>query len=310
MVRRALHVDAFVSDLSFYQYTVRISRCVGSDYLATGFSRRRTLFERLDGVALVLDGLDLSGKVALVTGSSKGIGAAIARMYAEHGAKVMITSRQGDALSRMADSIDGEVSFVAGNAGDPKHAHSCIKSTIDRFGRLDILVNNAATNPHYGRLIDIDLSMLDKIFQVNLRGPLIWIQEAWSQIMSDRGGNILNISSVGALRFNSPIGAYDMTKAALIHMTKHLASELGPGVRVNAIAPGLVRTDFARPLWESGSDSDWAWPLARLGEPEDVAGAALFLVSDLAAWLTGDVLVVDGGALTRDGEMTQSNRTG
>jgi NAD(P)-dependent dehydrogenase (short-subunit alcohol dehydrogenase family) len=244
--------------------------------------------------------VNLEGKVALVTGASKGIGAAIARMYAEAGASVMLSSRKIEALEETAAAIEGETAVFAANAGRPEEAQAAVAATIDRFGRLDILVNNAATNPYYGPVIDVDLPRFDKIFEVNLRGPLVWTQEAWKQGMRETGGVVINISSVGGLKFTSPIGVYDISKAALIHLTKHLAGELGPKVRVNAIAPGLVKTDFARALWEpGGGEGDYPWPMRRLGEPADVAGAALYLASDLAAWVTGEVIVVDGGALTR-----------
>jgi NAD(P)-dependent dehydrogenase (short-subunit alcohol dehydrogenase family) len=135
---------------------------------------------------------------------------------------------------------------------------------------------------------------------VNLRGPLVWTQEAWKQGMSERGGVVINIASVGAFKFDGWLGVYDTTKAALIHLTKHLATELGPKVRVNVIAPGVVQTDFARALWASeGGDPAAAWPLQRLGQPEDVARAALFLASDASSWITGEVLVVDGGSRLR-----------
>ena len=246
------------------------------------------------------ESLDLKGKVALVTGASKGIGAAIARIYAEQGAAVMLSSRKIEALEETAAAIDGVTAVYAANAGDPEQAHACVAATIDRFGGLDILVNNAAVNPYYGPAIDIDLSRFDKTIEVNLRGPLVWTQEAWRQAMGDGGGSVINIVSVGGLKFSGPIGIYDMTKAALIHLTKHLASELGPTVRVNAIAPGLVKTDFARALWEPGGErQEWQWPLARLGEPLDIARAALYLASGLSSWVTGEVLVVDGGSMAR-----------
>jgi NAD(P)-dependent dehydrogenase (short-subunit alcohol dehydrogenase family) len=242
--------------------------------------------------------LNLEGKVALVTGASKGIGAAISRVYAEHGASVMLSSRKIDALNETAATIDGKTATFAANAGDPEQARACVEATIERFGRLDILVNNAATNPYYGPSIDIDLPRFDKTIEVNLRAPLVWTQEAWRGAMATGGGSVINISSVGGLKFSGPIGIYDMTKAALIHLTKHLAGELGPNVRVNAIAPGLIKTDFARALWEpGGDDAKRPWPLERLGKPEDIAHAALFLASDLSSWVTGEILTVDGGAL-------------
>ena len=242
--------------------------------------------------------VDLTGKVALVTGASKGIGAAIARTLADNGASVMLSSRKITGLEEAAASMPGETAVFAAHAGDPEAARACVAATVERFGGLDILVNNAATNPYYGRVIDVDLARFDKTVEVNLRGPLVWTQEAWRQSMSERGGVVVNISSVGALNHSGPIGVYDMTKAALIHLTKHLASELGPEVRVNAIAPGLIKTDFARALWEpGGEEAPRPWPLQRIGQPEDVAGAALYLCSDLSSWVTGEVLTVDGGSL-------------
>jgi NAD(P)-dependent dehydrogenase (short-subunit alcohol dehydrogenase family) len=244
------------------------------------------------------DRLNLAGKVALVTGASRGIGAAIARSFAEEGARVMLSSRKQAALEETAAGIKGETAVFAAHAGDPEQAHACVEATIDRFGGLDILVNNAATNPYMGRAIDIDLSRYDKTMEVNLRGPLVWMQEAWRQTMEASGGTIINVASVGGMTYGGLIGIYDTTKAALIHLTRHLATELGPGVRVNAIAPGLVKTDFARALWQGGGDgASWPWPLKRLGQPDDIADAALWLASDLASWVTGHVLVVDGGAL-------------
>jgi NAD(P)-dependent dehydrogenase (short-subunit alcohol dehydrogenase family) len=243
-------------------------------------------------------GIDLSGKVAIVTGASKGIGAAIAGAYAGAGAAVMLSSRKQEQLDALAATIDGTVATFAANAGEPDQADACVQATMERFGAVDILVNNAATNPHMGPVIEVDLARYDKTFQVNVRGPLVWTQLAWRASMQARGGAVINVASVGGLRHESAIGVYNVTKAALIHLTKILAGELGPGVRVNAIAPGLVKTDFARALWEQDEDGLAAQrPLRRLGIPEDVAGAALFLASDLSSWVTGDTLVVDGGAL-------------
>jgi len=245
--------------------------------------------------------LDLAGKVALVTGASKGIGRGIAAAFAEAGAAVMLSSRKQDALDEAAGTMDGTVATFAANAGDPDAAEACVTATIERFGSVDILVNNAATNPHMGPVIDVDLPRYDKTFQVNVRGPLVWAQAAWRARMRDHGGNVINVASIGGIRHDSSIGVYNVTKAALIHLTKVLAAELAPGVRVNAIAPGLVKTDFARALWEPAEDLVAAtMPLHRLGEPDDIAGAALYLASDLSSWVTGEVLVVDGGMLVRE----------
>lgn len=242
--------------------------------------------------------LRLDGRVALVTGGSRGIGKAIAAAYAEAGAFVMISSRKPEDLKETAKELGPMVRWHAANAGDADAATECIAMTIERFGGLDVLVNNAATNPYMGPVLESDLPRWDKTFQVNLRGPLNWVQAAWEAAMKDKGGVVINIASIGGLRAGGPIGVYDTTKAALVHLTAHLASEMGPKVRVNGIAPGLVKTDFARVLVEGVGDAVAArTPLRRLGEPEDIASAALFLASDASSWITGQTLVVDGGAL-------------
>jgi NAD(P)-dependent dehydrogenase (short-subunit alcohol dehydrogenase family) len=243
------------------------------------------------------------GKVALVTGASKGIGRAIATSLAERGAQVMLSSRKLDALEAASGSIDGDTAVFAANAGDPEAAEACVAATVERFGGIDILVNNAATNPYAGRSIDIDLPRYEKTLQVNLRGPLVWSHHAWHQSMNERpGSTIINIASVGAFSAASGIGIYNMTKAALIHQTRLLANELAPTTRVNAIAPGLVKTDMARALWEPNEASLGSrTPLGRIGEPQDIANAAMFLASDLASWITGQTVVVDGGSLLRSG---------
>jgi NAD(P)-dependent dehydrogenase (short-subunit alcohol dehydrogenase family) len=245
--------------------------------------------------------ISLAGKTAVVTGASRGIGAAIAASFAEAGANVMLSSRKAEALDEVATTIPGDnVATFAANAGEPEQAAACIQATVDRFAAVDILVNNAATNPYMGPSIDIDLGRYDKTFQVNLRGPLVWTQSAWQASMRDRGGTVINVASIGGIRGEPGIGIYNTSKAALIHLTETLAAELAPGVRVNALAPGLVKTHFARALWEPAEDAVAARvPLQRLGEPEDIADAALFLASDLASWITGHTLVIDGGALIR-----------
>ena len=244
--------------------------------------------------------ISLDGKVALVTGASRGIGRAIAGAYAAAGARVMISSRKENALREAAAGMAGEVDVFAANAGDPDAAAACVAATVERFGGLDILVNNAATNPYMGPGIGIDLAQWDKTFQVNVRGLHVWTQAAWQAAMQEHGGVVINIASIGGLSTEPGLAIYNTTKAAVIHLTKATASELGPNVRVNAIAPGLVKTDMARALWEAHGDAIGArLPLGRLGEPEDIANAALFLASDLSSWMTGQTLVIDGGALVR-----------
>ncbi|MHB1533845.1 MAG: SDR family oxidoreductase [Acidimicrobiales bacterium] len=242
--------------------------------------------------------ISLAGQVAVVTGGSRGIGKAIATLYAAAGANVMISSRKQAALDAAAAEMPGEVATFAANAGEPDQAEACVEAAVERFGWVDILVNNAATNPHYGPLVDIDRGRWDKTLQVNLYGPLVWTQAVWQASMAERGGTVINVASIGGLRHDAEIGAYDVSKAALLHLTRVLAAELAPRVRVNALAPGLVKTDFARALWEPAEAQVAAsMPLARIGVPEDIAGAALFLASNLSAWMTGQTVVVDGGAL-------------
>jgi NAD(P)-dependent dehydrogenase (short-subunit alcohol dehydrogenase family) len=238
----------------------------------------------------------LDGKVALVTGGSRGIGREIARTFAEAGASVMISSRKADDLAEAAAAMTGDVATCPGNAGNPEDLERVVDETMQRWGRLDIVVNNAATCPYVGPTIDIPLSAWDKTFQVNLRGPLVLTQLAWQRWMKENGGTILNIISIGGFRSHGFQGAYDNTKAALIHLTKHLATELGPKVRVNGIAPGLIETDMARELIERrGAEIAERTPMKRIGQPADLAPAALFFCSDLASWITGQVFQVDGG---------------
>lgn len=246
---------------------------------------------------------ELEGKVAVVTGGSKGIGKEIARRFAEAGARVMIVSRKPEVCEAAAKEIGGDVAWKAGNAGSPEDAEACLAETLKRFGSIDVLVNNAATNPWNGPTIDVDLPRWQKTLQVNLTGPLVWTQLAWKLAMQRSGGSVINISSNGGFTTSRALGVYSVTKAALIHLTKQLASELGPQVRVNAIAPGLIRTDFARVLWEGerGEEVARQYPLGRLGEPGDIAAAALFLAADSGAWMTGQTIVVDGGGLISTG---------
>ncbi|MDA3016473.1 MAG: SDR family oxidoreductase [Actinomycetota bacterium] len=247
--------------------------------------------------------ISLRGKTALVTGASRGIGKAIANSFVDAGAQVMLTSRKIDALHAAANEMDGETDVFAANAGDIEQAQACVDATMKRFGKIDILVNNAATNPYYGDTLGVDSARFDKTFQVNLKGPLFWSQAAWNASMQNNPGVILNIASVGGLRAEHGLGVYNLTKAAVIHLTSQLACELGK-TRVVGIAPGLVKTLFASVLIENFGDKlAAALPTKRLGEPEDIANLALFLCSDLASWITGETYVIDGGAGVRSGAM-------
>lgn len=247
--------------------------------------------------------LRLDGKVALVTGGSKGIGRAIAAAYAAAGAKVLISSRKQAGLEEAAATMTGEVDVFAANAGEPHQAAACMAFCIERFGQLDVLVNNAATNPYYGPLMGIDVAAAEKTTKVNELGYLVWTQLAVRAGMGERpGGAVVNLASIGGLSVETNLAWYNVTKAAEIHLTKHLALELAPKVRVNAIAPGIIRTDFSRALWEENeSFVAQHTPMQRVGEPDDVAKAALFLASDAASWITGQTIVVDGGALVSGG---------
>lgn len=243
--------------------------------------------------------ITFEGKVALVTGGSRGIGEAVAAEFLASGAAgVVITSRKPDNLDEARERLGDpdRLLTIAAPADDEEAAASAISEIIDRFGFVDILVNNAGTNPAAGPLADVDLGALDKTWAVNQRGPLVWSRQAWRQSMRERGGSIVNVASVGGLQPGPMIGAYNISKAALIHITRQLANEFAPGVRVNAVAPSVVRTRLSRALWDGIEDhTAGAHPLGRIGEPEDVAAAIAFLASDRAAWITGVVLPVDGG---------------
>lgn len=246
----------------------------------------------------------LDGKVAIVTGGSRGIGKSIAQVFAEAGAKVMITSRNEQTCAQTAAELGENVDFEAGHIGKDQDADRVVQATLDRFGRIDILVNNAATNPYAGKTINVDRARWDKTFETNLTAPMFWTQRVWNAWMKENGGSVINISSVGGLTTNPILGVYDVTKSAVIHLTKQLAAELSPQVRVNCIAPGLVKTDFAKVLWEDGKGDEVAkaYPLNRLGEPEDVAWTALFLAAETGRWITGQTWALEGGALVKFSE--------
>ena len=239
----------------------------------------------------------LDGKVAVITGGSRGIGKAIASTFAGAGASVMIVSRKQETLEEAAAEIGDDCHWIAANVGDPDAAQSAIAETIERLGAVDVLVNNAATNPYAGPMIDVDLPRWEKTMQVNVTAPLVWTQHAWRAWMSDHGGAVVNIASVAALKTSRLLGVYGVSKAALVQQAKQLAVEMAPQVRVNTILPGLIKTDFARVLWEGerGNQVAESYPLKRLGETEDIARAALYLASETSSWMTGQQIVLDGG---------------
>ncbi len=244
---------------------------------------------------------ELGGRTAIVTGASRGIGLAIAQQLATAGANVVVTSRKQDSADAAAKQVGGSAIGVGAHAVDEDAAQRCVEETLERFGSIDILVNNAGTNPAYGPLIEQDHARFAKTFDVNLWAPLLWtslVVKAW---MGEHGGAVINTASIGGLHQSPFMGMYNATKAALIHVTKQLALELSPQVRVNAICPGVVRTRLAEALWKDNEDAlSGTTALGRIGEPPDVAAAVAFLVSDQASWITGETMVIDGGQLLGD----------
>jgi NAD(P)-dependent dehydrogenase (short-subunit alcohol dehydrogenase family) len=247
--------------------------------------------------------VDLSGRTAIITGASRGIGLAIAQQLAAAGANLVLTSRKQESADAAAAQVGDNAIGVAAHAVDEDAARHCVDLTLDRFGRLDILVNNAGTNPAFGPLIEQDHGRFAKIFDVNLWAPVLWTSFAVKAWMGEHGGAVVNTASVGGMHFAPNLGLYNATKAALIHVTKQLALELSPRVRVNAICPGVVRTRLAEALWKDHEEAVSASiALGRIGEPPDVAAAVAFLVSNEASWITGETMVIDGGQLLGDAQ--------
>ncbi|MEV2211978.1 SDR family oxidoreductase [Streptomyces sp. NPDC050997] len=240
----------------------------------------------------------LEGRAAVVTGATRGIGRAVAEQLAGAGALVCVTARDGDDVRRTAEELGGI--GLAGNVADPGHPARVTELALREFGRIDVLVNNAATNQPYGPLMDADPDLWRTAFTVNVEAPLRLVQHAWRGWMREHGGSVVNICTEGAGHVGPHVGAYGTSKAALLHLTRQLAGELAPKVRVNSVSPGLVRTEMARFVWEPAETEIAAGlPLGRIGEPEDVARAVLWLASDAARWVTGADLLVDGGTRVR-----------
>jgi NAD(P)-dependent dehydrogenase (short-subunit alcohol dehydrogenase family) len=244
----------------------------------------------------------LEGRVALVTGASRGIGSAIALALAEQGAQVVISSRKQADLDVEAERINARFPeralAIAAHAGKAEDLQLLVEKAMARFSHIDILVNNAATNPYVGPVLSAELSAWDKTFEVNLRGMFILTKLVYEASMEKKGGAIVNVASVGGLRPGLGLGVYNVTKAGVVMLTRQLARELGGTVRVNAVAPGLIKTRFAEALWGNEAILERviaANPMGRIGTPDEVAGAVAFLVSDAASYINGEVLVIDGG---------------
>lgn len=243
--------------------------------------------------------------VALVTGSSRGIGFSIAERLVSQGWRVCLTGRGREALDEAVAALGGctKAMAVTGKADDPLHQEQTVSAVLKEFGRLDLLVNNAGINPVYGPLMDVDLGAARKVFEVNVLSALRWTQLVYAAWMAQHGGCVVNMASVTGVTAADGLGVYGTSKAAVIAMTRQLGDELGPGVRVNAVAPGVIKTDFSRALYEGNETAvESTYPMDRLGTPEDVAGAVAFLASNDAGWITGQTLIVDGG-LTLGGRL-------
>ncbi len=239
-----------------------------------------------------------AGKVAIVTGASRGIGLGIAERIVAEGGKVCVTARKPEALEAAVETLGGKefALGVPGKADDVEHQAATVAATIAEFGSVDVLVNNTGINPVFGPMIGTDMAAIRKVFEVNLFAALSWVGQVHEAWMDRNGGAIVNVSSIAGTKPAPGLGAYAVSKAALIHLTSQLALELSPTIRVNAVAPAVVKTQFASALYE-GREADVAagYALQRLGVPADVASAVAFLASDDSSWITGQTLLLDGG---------------
>ena len=245
---------------------------------------------------------ELSGKVAIVTGASRGIGEAVAASFAQAGAAVVLTARRQESLDLAAQRIrdaGGRALAVAAHAGQEADALNVVERTLAEFGRLDILVNNAGANPHFGPVLSAEGSHWDKIFEVNVKGYFFMAKAAAPAMQRTGGGKIINMASIAGINPGPMMGVYSTSKAAVIMLTKVLAAELaGDNIQVNAIAPGFIKTKFSAALWTNpalNESIERVTPQGRVADPEEVTGAALYLASDASSFTTGSVLVVDGG---------------
>ncbi|MEE1736676.1 SDR family oxidoreductase [Streptomyces sp. BE147] len=244
-----------------------------------------------------------SGKVALITGASRGIGYGIAEAFVARGDRVCITGRGEDALKEAVERLGSDrVIAIAGKAHDEAHRAAAVERVMETFGRVDFLVNNAGTNPVFGPIAELDLNVVRKVYETNVISALGFAQQTWKAWQKENGGAIVNIASVAGISASPFVGAYGMSKAAMVNLTLQLAHEFAPVVRVNSIAPAVVRTKFAEALYEGREAEVVArYPLGRLGAPQDIGGAAAFLTSGQSDWITGQTLVVDGGILLNAG---------
>ncbi len=239
---------------------------------------------------------DEPAKAAIVTGASRGIGLAIAQALVDRGERVCITGRQAEPLAEAAAKLGGDTIYSVGKAHDPQHQEETVRAVLDAFGRIDHLVNNVGTNPVFGPVLDLEADLVRKILDINLVSAFSWTQRVHRAWMAEHGGGVVNVASVAGLHPAPGLGIYGLSKAALCYLTGQLALELAPAVRVNAVAPAVVKTRFAASLFTGREDEvAAAYPLGRLGEPEDVGAAVAFLLSDAASWITGQTLVLDGG---------------